>query len=355
MVTLLAFLALIGSTGAPPKHPARAVGPKVLVYYDMEGISGIKAARQVLYPQPEYQAARHFLTGDLNAAIAGLKAGGAGEIVVTDAHGSGNDTGPDVLLNLLDKRATFLWKDHPFDPYMDSPDSSFQAIICIGMHARAGTDGFMAHTVTVEPAYRVNGRLITETSIVAYSAGRFGIPVIMVSGDNILRDQIKDEFPAVEYATVKTARGRAHADVLPEATAWAAIRKAAQAAIENLPQMKPVPVASSYRFEVSYLNKLEADLAAGAASQSERVDSLTIGYTTPDFVSGYNRSNQMTQAAGLERLRLMAQAAMASPSAASIRADFLMRVLQTWLEPEKTPKPKAPPASAAKKRYHGDS
>ena len=341
-----------GAASRPPKA-TKTAGPKVLIYYDMEGISGIVRARQVLFGQSEYPASRQLLTGDVNAAIAGLKAGGAGEIVVTDAHGSGNDEEPDILLARLDKRATFLFRDHPFDPYIDAPDSSYQAIVCIGMHARAGTPGFMAHTVTVEPAYKVNGEWLTETSIVARSAARFGVPVIMVSGDDVLQGQIKAEFPSAEYAVVKTAQGRAHAKPLPLAIAEGNIRKAAQAAIERLASFKPLSVESSYRFEVSYLNRLEADLAA-SVPETERVDSVTLAYTVPDFVTGYNRSNAMTGKVGLERLRLLSQAVRASPAGKQIMSSYLTLVLTNWLEPEKMPKPAAP-STKAKKRYHGDS
>src|SRR5262245_23412913 len=192
-----------------PQSATAPAAPRVLVYVDMEGSSGISRSRQVLYPNPEYFASRRFLTSDVNAAIRGLKAGGAGEIVVTDAHGSGNSEEPDVIVANMDKRATFLFRDAEYDPYVDALDSSYQAIVCIGMHARAGTQGFMAHTVTVEPTYIVNGVPITETALIALSAARYGIPVIMVAGDNVLRDQIKEELPQAEYAVVKNARGRA--------------------------------------------------------------------------------------------------------------------------------------------------
>ena len=83
------------------------------------------------------------------------------------------------------------------------------AIVCIGMHARANTNGFLAHTYTYEPAFRVNGLDITETQIIALSAARWGVPVIMVSGDDVLETQLRPEFPDLEYAVVKTAKGRA--------------------------------------------------------------------------------------------------------------------------------------------------
>ncbi len=352
MVPLL-LLAPAPTPTDPQPRPHRVPAPRILVLYDMEGISGISRPIQVLYPSKEYQAARTFLTGDVNAAIRGLKAGGAGEIVVTDAHGSGNGDEPDMLIEKMDKRATFLFRDKPYDPYTDAMDASYQAIVCIGMHARANTPGFMAHTVTVEPAYKVNGTILNETTIVAISAARFGVPVIMVSGDNILREQIKEQFPNAEYGVVKTARGRANAELLPEATAQGNIEKAAKAAVAKMSSFKAYVMAKPFHFEISYLNKMQADLASTVGGL-QRVDSLTLGFTTEDFVSGYEKSKPMTGMARMEELRLMVQAVQSRPDAKAIMGEFRTLLITNWLEPEKMPKPKAP-AAQTKKRYYGDS
>ena len=78
--------------------------PRVLVFYDMEGVSGINREQQTSFSHPDqYQPARKFLTGDVNAAIRGLVEGGAGDITVTDAHGSGNSLDPDILLGSMSK------------------------------------------------------------------------------------------------------------------------------------------------------------------------------------------------------------------------------------------------------------
>ena len=117
MPLMLAVAAAVVFTG--PVRPLRrppTVGPKVLVYVDMDGSSGVARPQQVLYPNPEYFASRKFITADLNAAIRGLKLGGAGEIVVTDAHGSGNTESPDVMVERMDQRATFLFRDAEYDP-----------------------------------------------------------------------------------------------------------------------------------------------------------------------------------------------------------------------------------------------
>ncbi len=75
--------------------------PKVLLFYGMEGISGVTKHREVMIGNKEYHRGRMLLTADVNAAVAGLKAGGAGTIMVADAHRSGNPAA-DILLDRLD-------------------------------------------------------------------------------------------------------------------------------------------------------------------------------------------------------------------------------------------------------------
>ena len=339
-----------GTSGAP-----RQAAPKILVYVDMDGSSGVNRARQVLYPNPEYFASRQFITNDLNAAIRGLKAGGAGEIVVTDAHGSGNSEAPDILLDRMDPRATFLFRDEEFDPYVDILDSSYAAIVAVGMHARARTAGFMAHTVTLEPFYKVNGVPITESEIIAISAARYGIPVVMVAGDDVLEGQIRQAFPDAEYAVVKRAKGPADAELIPQPAVQAAIEKAARAAMARLATFKPYAVAPSYRFEIGYWNARQAELALAVAG-TQRVDSVTIGYTTPGFREGYVRSNQANGMARLDAMRWLMQAVSAPPEGKAIMSDFLDLFVTAWLEPEKIPKGTTPPKPpSGKKRYWGDT
>ena len=328
--------------------------PRVLVFYDMEGVSGINREPQTSFSHPDqYQPARKFLTGDVNAAIRGLVEGGAGDITVTDAHGSGNSLEPDILLDEMDQHANFEFRDVDFDPYSDVPDPKYQAIVCIGMHARANTPGFLAHTFTLEPAFRLNGIDITETEIIAHSAARFRVPVIMVSGDDVLQKQIAERFPLAEYGLVKRARGRADANLMPEPEAWSNIERAARRAIAKLPEFKPFPVEREYRFEHSFQNKAQTDRAAVYPGLT-RVNETAVGYTTPDFISGYDQSKKLIQLATAERFTLLLNAVRARPDGKEIMADFEKLLITRWLEPEKMPKEDAAPLPV-KKRYHGDN
>jgi hypothetical protein len=87
--SLLVPVVVIAAAGAAVlAQPAR--GSKVLLLYDMEGITAADEFRKTTFAHPkEYAEGRQSLTTDVNAAIAGHEAGGATEIVVVDGHGSG--------------------------------------------------------------------------------------------------------------------------------------------------------------------------------------------------------------------------------------------------------------------------
>jgi len=170
---------------------------KVLLLYDMEGISEATSGAYVRFGTEEYKQARVSLTADVNAAVAGLKAAGVGEIVVVDGHGSGNSTEPDVLEDKLMPPARMISRQAPFDIYMDSYDQSFNAVVAIAMHAGAGNAvGFLSHTYSGRGAeYKVNDEPFNETMILAMGAARLKIPVVAVSGDDELEKEIRRALP----------------------------------------------------------------------------------------------------------------------------------------------------------------
>src|SRR5690242_7507140 len=104
---------------------AAANHPKVLIIYDMEGVSGVTHYEMLWVERPEeYAKGRESLTSDVNAAIRGLAAGGAGSIWIQDGHGSGNTKEPDLLVDKMDPHAKFDFRDHDFDPYNTGIDGS---------------------------------------------------------------------------------------------------------------------------------------------------------------------------------------------------------------------------------------
>ncbi len=200
-------LAALAACAAVPLSAAQPRPLRVLLLYDMEGVTGAVSVRHTSFGMPEYAEARKSLTADVSAAIAGLKAAGASDILVVDGHASGNTSSPDVFENQLEPPARLISREAPFDIYLDSYDHSIDAIVAIAMHAGAGNRiGFISHTYTIEDLdYRVNGVPFNETMILAYGAARLKIPVIMTSGDDQLEQELRRNLPWIRHAVVKRA------------------------------------------------------------------------------------------------------------------------------------------------------
>jgi D-amino peptidase len=210
---------------------------KILLYYDMEGISGQNILTSIDFPRPEYFEARELLTNDCNAVIDGLFAGGADSVYVVDAHGSFNPE-PDILLDKMDPRARMLYRTERFHPYVDLiENNTFDAVAAVAMHSRTGGGGFAEHTVNLGTDWIMNGRSITESDLLVFSWGRIGIPLILVSGDDKLAKQV-EWMDWIEYVTVKKAKGIADAEVFPVDLMHQQLREAARRSVKNLDQMK---------------------------------------------------------------------------------------------------------------------
>jgi hypothetical protein len=112
---------------------------QVLVLYDMEGLSGLRDVKMIDYsPTEEYKKGQELLTGDVNAVIEGLFAGGADVVHVVDGHGSGNPE-PDILIEQMDSRAEMINRDTSFDSYIDlAEEGAYDAVAVVGMHSKTG-------------------------------------------------------------------------------------------------------------------------------------------------------------------------------------------------------------------------
>ena len=328
--------------------------PKILIIYDMEGVSGVVAPSYERYRTADYPQGRESLTADVNAAVRGLKDGGAGSIWIEDGHGSGNSQEPDLLVDKLNEQATFDFRDRAYDPYSTGIDASIDAIVCIGMHARARSSGFMAHTYTFDVAWKLSGIDLTETHIVAISAARWGIPVIMVSGDNVLAEQLPPDFPQMEYAVVKTAKSLSAAEAVPRAEADRRIETAARREMQKFlagkfaPYYLPPPIDFRLSFRTAEQGRLAAH-TRGVAEDGEQ----GVRFSSATFIDGYDIATDVISHA-MSSLPLLIRILRHEPGGEKIlqQVDDLM-----WqqIEPDKLPDWALPSAPSSRNRkYYGD-
>ena len=298
---LLAFLVLA---------PTRAQqGPKVLLLYDMEGVTDALRPEDVSMGSQTYPSTRESLTEDVNAAIRGLFAAGAREVVLTDGHGSGNPD-PDYLLDRLPKGARFDIRDAPYDPYIESMDKSFDAMVAVAMHGKAGGKAFLAHTYNGHTRWVMAGHDMNESMLVAASAARFDVPLILVTGDEVLREEIRAFSPATEYVTVKKALSVSTAEARPRAEASRDIETAAARALRNRKNVrpwKPAEIANGFDNHFSYILPDQAAIAS-MFPRATAVDNKTVKVPARDFLEAYLAFRALATFTGLTTQRMLVTA-----------------------------------------------
>src|SRR5687768_9743767 len=172
----------------PSAHAQR--GLKVYISADLEGIAGVVTGDQLGPTGFEYGRAREFMTGEVLAAIAAAREAGATEIVVSDSHGNGESLLIDQLPD--DVRIIRSWP-RPL-MMMEGIDSTFSAAILIGYHSgTTNPAGVRAHTISSAnlASVSLNGVAVPEAGINAAIAGRFGVPVVFVSGDDVAVEETR--------------------------------------------------------------------------------------------------------------------------------------------------------------------
>jgi D-aminopeptidase len=151
----------------------------ILILADIEGSSGCGSYRASSFLTRPWANACAAMSRDVDAVVTGLFNAGAQQVTVKDFH----RTGYNLLPEMIDRRARIVcgYCQGPIPGLGDPKDAD--AAMMIGMHAAAGTLGFLPHTLTSRLASLVvNGRPLAEVELFAASLAPFGIPALFFSG-----------------------------------------------------------------------------------------------------------------------------------------------------------------------------
>lgn len=247
---------------------------KVYISVDMEGITGVVTNEQLGPAGFEYQRARQFMTDELNAAIQGARDAGATQILVSDSHGNGQNLLIDQLPN--DVRIVRSWP-RPL-MMMEGIDSTFAAALFIGYHASsANVRGVRAHTVSSAnlTGIALNGIQMPEGGINAAIAGHFGVPIVMLSGDDATAAEVSRIVGPIETAVVKRALSFHAAETMTPKAALDLIRQKAKAGVERRATLRPHVLRGPITLDVSFKHYRAAEIMAYLPMVT-RVDAHTI-------------------------------------------------------------------------------
>lgn len=210
---------------------------RILIAADMEGVTGVTCWDHVTPGHAEYGRFRRLMTADVNAAVHGAFDAGADEVIVTDGHWNGAN----ILVEELDARAR-LNSGSPSPFSMMEGVVGTDGVLFIGYHARAGSEyGILAHTWSSRTVTNLwlNDFLVGEYGLNAALAGHFGVPVLMISGDQTACMQAVELLGLLDTAVVKQASGFSSAECLPPETTSRMIEESARRAVLRLKTENP--------------------------------------------------------------------------------------------------------------------
>jgi D-amino peptidase len=261
-------------------------GLKIYISADMEGVVGAVTGAQLGPGGFEYERFRQFMTNEVNAAIDAARAAGATEFVISDSHGNGQN----LLIEQLPDDVTII-RSWPRElSMMAGIDETFDGVIFLGYHASTNnTRGVRAHTMSSAniTSLRLNGMTMTEGGINAAIAGHFGVPVLMVSGDDIAVAENQVIIGDIEGAVVKWASGFHSARTLTPEAAYEVIRTRTKSAIDRIEDFEPYVLDTPIELELSLKHYRPVELLS-YLSNVEKVNSHTIRFTGEDIVEVSN-------------------------------------------------------------------
>lgn len=253
---------------------------------DMEGTAGVCSWDQVNPSNThEYPLYRSYMNREVRAAIDGARAGGATDILLNDSHWDMRNLDFDAL---PDDVRVISGSRKPLS-MVQGGLTRYDAAFFTGYHGKNGEPGsVLAHTYTSDTLYNVliNGVACSEALMNAALLGEYGTPLVLVTGDRTIVNEVTKQMPWVTGVVVKDSIGYNAANSLTPAAACAAIADGAREAMRSVAKAKP------FRFEPPIELTLETTRVENADFMEllpgfERIGGRTVRFNAPDYLTAF--------------------------------------------------------------------
>ncbi len=194
-------------------------------------------------------------TSDVDAAVRGFFDGGADEVLINEAHW----TMRNLLLERLDERAEMLTGRHKALSMVEGVQrGDVDGVAFVGYHAGAGMEGVLAHTFLANSITGVwlNDVRASEGLLNAHVAAEYGVPVVLVTGDDVACEDALGYAPEALKVAVKDHVSRYAAVCRTPSRTAADIRAAAKEAAALAVRREPVrggPFTVAVEFDAEHL------------------------------------------------------------------------------------------------------
>ena len=255
---------------------------KVYISVDMEGITGVAHWDEVEHNKSTfYNQFQERMTKEVVAACQGATEAGAKEIWVKDAHYSGRN----ILAEQLPKNVKLIrgWSGHPYSMVQEL-DHSFDALLMVGYHSMAGSGGNpLAHTMSSAKldSVFINDQRASEFFIHGNIAGKHHVPLVFVSGDAGLCEEVKDVSPnTITHATM-VGVGDSTISIQPSDSRNSIRNKVKEALLGDL-SFCVWKHPKSFTLRIRFM-KQQAAYRASHYRGAELIDAKTVNYRAKDY------------------------------------------------------------------------
>jgi D-amino peptidase len=256
---------------------------KIFISVDMEGIGGIGTSAMTGGDGKDYATGRRLMTDEVNAVVAAVFAHGPAEIVVNDSHGDMQN----LLHTELDPRVTYIQGAIKPVGMVEGLDSTFDAAIFLGYHARAGTTrGFLAHTGTGSvKGLWLNDVEAGEGELNAAYAGAVGVPVIVAAGDSAFAAQFTQNVRAQTVVT-KTAVTPQSARLRHPTRVKEDLAQAVRRGLLDLDAARPWDIGKPIRVRLRLSDPTHTQILT-AIPGVQQADGYTVAFTANSMAEAY--------------------------------------------------------------------
>ncbi|SHI02077.1 M55 family metallopeptidase [Clostridium grantii] len=255
---------------------------KIYLSVDIEGVTGVTHWDETEKNKGDYSPFMEQMTKETKAACDGAINAGAKEIIIKDAH----DSGRNINHNDLPQCTKLIrgWSGHPFSMVQDI-DNTYDAAMFIGYHSCSHSDkNPLSHTMHPFSInyIKINGVYASEFLLHAYAAAYVGVPVVMVSGDEGLSEEVKIINSNIHTVSVKQGIGASTVSIHPE-VAIDKIKKQAEVSLSNIKECK-IKLPEKFIVEISYVNHVKAYRSSFYPGM-KRISETEVVFETKDYLS----------------------------------------------------------------------
>jgi D-amino peptidase len=250
---------------------------RLYISADIEGVAGVVSGEHMTPAGFEYQQAREWFTAEVSSACEAAFNHGIDEIVVSDSHGNGQSLLLDKLPDQVQVVRSWL---RPLCMMEGVDVGEYVGAMLIGYHAGASDlRGALRHTLHggAITEVRLNGQIASETVISAATAAHFGVPTIMVSGDDAYIEHAESVLPHVVGVTTKWAGSFTSARMLSPRLVQQHIAEGTVEALDRLRYFEAARLPDNIVLEVVCMQRKAAELIA-YLPMVERTDAYTIRF-----------------------------------------------------------------------------